>query len=99
MTTPQEPKPQLSTAGPGGYPSPLPVMTILLVSALLAALGIIMVRRSTVPAVGWVFLAVAIVGVVYGVVLAVRNVQQSRTIQRRQDRLDRERADDGPREV
>ena len=53
-----EPAPQLPTTGPGGHPSPLPVMTILLVSALLAALGLIVVARSTVPAMGWVFLAV-----------------------------------------
>ena len=76
MTIPQK-------GGAGGHPSPLPVMTILLVAALLAALGIIMVRKSTVPAVGWVFLGIAIVGVVYGVLLALKNVQLSRTIARR----------------
>ena len=65
------------------HPSPLPVMTILLVSALLAALGIIMVARSSVPAVGWVFLAIGIVGAVYGVLLALKNVQISRAVERR----------------
>ena len=79
-----EPRPQWSTAGPGGHPSPVPVMTILLVSALLAALGIIMVARSSVPAVGYVFLVVGIAGAVYGVLLAQRNVKVSRKIQARQ---------------
>ena len=94
-----EPKPQWSTAGPGGHPSPLPVMTILLVSALLAALGIIMVARSSVPAVGFVFLAVGIVGAVYGVLLAQRNVKVSRKIQARQVAAERRAArdeDDAP---
>jgi hypothetical protein len=86
-----EPRPQLPTTGPGGHPSPLPVMTILLVSALLAALGIIMVARSSVPALGYVFLAVGILGAVYGVVLAQRNVKASRRIQAREVRAARER--------
>ena len=72
----------------GTPPSPLPVMTILLVSALLAALGIIMVARSAVPAVGWVFLALGVVGAVNGVLLAVRNVQVSRAVERRSRRPD-----------
>lgn len=94
-----EPKPQWSTAGPGGHPSPLPVMTILLVSALLAALGIIMVARSSVPAVGFVFLVVGIVGAVFGVWLALRNVKVSRKIQARQVAAERRAAragDDAP---
>ncbi|MHA3702108.1 hypothetical protein ACXR2U_07970 [Jatrophihabitans sp. YIM 134969] len=79
----------------GGHPSPLPVMTILLVAALLAALGIIVVARSAVPALGWVFLAVGVVGAVYGVLLALKNVQTSRRIQAREVAAERRaRADD-----
>lgn len=96
MTAP-DPKPQWSTAGPGGHPSPLPVMTILLVSALLAALGIIIVAKSTVPAMGWVFLAVGILGAVYGVLLAVKNVKTSRKIQARQVAAERRAARDAPK--
>ena len=97
---PSDPKPQWSTAGPGGHPSPLPVMTILLVSALLAALGIIMVARSSVPAVGFVFLVVGILGAVYGVLLALKNVKASRKIQARQVAAERRAArdtDDAPK--
>lgn len=78
------------------HPSPLPVMTILLIGALLAALGIIMVKRSSVPAVGWVFLGVAIVGVVYGVWLAVRNVKLSRRIASRESAAERRRDREPP---
>jgi threonine/homoserine/homoserine lactone efflux protein len=90
---------QLPTTGPGGHPSPLPVMTILLVSALLAALGIIMVARSSAPGVGYVFLAIGIVGAVYGVWLALRNVKVSRKIQARQVAAERRAArEDDPAE-
>lgn len=89
---PQPPKPQWSTAGPGGHPSPLPVMTILLVSALLAALGIIVIARSSAPAVGYVFLVVGILGAVCGVWLALRNVTTSRKIQAREIAAERRRA-------
>lgn len=78
----------------GGFPSPLPVLTTLLVSALLAALGIIMVARDKAPAVGWVFLVVGVIGAVGGVVLAVRNVRAARAVERRV-RSDREA---GPRD-
>lgn len=68
---------------PSAHPSPIPVVTVLFVSGLLAALGIIAVAKSSVPALGWVFLAVGVVGVLFGVGLALKNVQLSRAVARK----------------
>jgi hypothetical protein len=86
--------PSSSKAGPQ-FPSPLPVLTVLLVSALLAALGIIMVARDKAPVVGVVFLVVGIIGAVYGVALAVKNVRTARRVEARIRRdKERESSDD-----
>lgn len=62
------------------YPSPFPVLTLLLGSAVAAAVGIILLARSDVPAVGGVLLAAGVVGVLVGLVMAVRNVRIARRV-------------------
>lgn len=64
------------------YPSPFPVLTVLLGSAVAAAVGIILVARSNVPAVGGVLLGAGIVGVLVGLLIAVRNVRIARRLAR-----------------